>query len=62
MGPDKGFKFSNEKVLKTNDQNMKYEFEENGVFYGGDYLPKPPEELIIDVNTPTASSQGENSL
>ena len=34
--------------LKTNDEGKKYETKEGDVFYGGDYLPKPPAEINID--------------
>ena len=36
--------------LKTNEEGKKYETEENGVFYGGDYLPKPSEEINTDMD------------
>lgn len=39
----------NNETLKVNSQGKKYEYEKNGTYYGGDYLPEPPEELRIEV-------------
>lgn len=41
-----------EPVLITNDVGKKYLIEEGGTYYGGDYLPKPPEEIIVDEDFP----------
>lgn len=35
--------------LKTNAEGKKYEYEKNGSYYGGDYLPEPPEEIILNI-------------
>jgi len=37
----------NEKELKVNTEGKKYEYEKNGTYYGGDYLPEPPAEIIL---------------
>jgi len=38
----------NEEELQTNTEGKQYLVEEDGVFYGGDYLPKPPAEINLD--------------
>lgn len=38
----------NEEELQTNAEGKQYLTEENGVFYGGDYLPKLPSEISFD--------------
>ncbi len=35
---------------KVNKEGKKYQYEKDGVYYGGDYLPEPPSE--IDPNLP----------
>jgi hypothetical protein len=42
LGPGAG----NEQ-FKYNSEQKKYLTEKNGVFYGGDYLPELPEEIMI---------------
>lgn len=37
--------------LKINSEGKKYQFEKGGVYYGGDYLPEPPQEINIDTST-----------
>ncbi len=39
---------SSEKNLKVNSEGKKYEYEKDGVYYGGDYLAEPPQELNIN--------------
>jgi hypothetical protein len=41
-----------EPVFMTNDVGKKYLTEEGGTYYGGDYLPKPPEEITVDTDFP----------
>lgn len=48
-----------ETELKTNPEGKKYEHEKDGVYFGGDYLPEPPEE--IDLNFP-APPEEKNSV
>ncbi len=33
--------------LKTSPDGKKYEYEKNGIFYGGDYLQEPPQEINL---------------
>lgn len=40
----------NEAELLTNSDGKKYKYEKGGVYYGGDYLNEPPQE--IDLNLP----------
>lgn len=40
--------------LKTNAEGKQYEIEVGGVYYGGDYLPKSPEEIVVDPDFPAA--------
>jgi len=40
--------------LKTNAEGKQYEVEAGGVYYGGDYLSKPPEEIILVPDFPVA--------
>jgi hypothetical protein len=38
--------------LFTNEEGKKYEYQKHGTFYGGDYLPEPPQEINLDIDTP----------
>lgn len=46
--------------LQVNAEGKKYAIEEDGVFYGGDYLPKPPAEINIDESFPPAPAHEEH--
>ncbi len=46
--------------LRINSEGKKYEYEKEGVFYGGDYLPEPPEE--IDLNFPVPPPEKNSVL
>lgn len=41
-----------EEVLKTNAEGKKYSYEKDGVYYGGDYLSEPPQEIDLDLPPP----------
>lgn len=38
----------NKENLKENAEGKKYEYEKDGVYYGGDYLQEPPQEIHIE--------------
>ncbi len=38
--------------LKTNPEGKKYEYEKNGTYYGGDYMPEPPQEINLGEDLP----------
>lgn len=38
--------------LQVNTEGKQYLSEEGGRFYGGDYLPKPPAEIYLDIPPP----------
>lgn len=48
-----------EKELKTNSDGKKYKYEKDGIYYGGDYLNEPPQE--IDFNLPEPPEE-KNSI
>ena len=48
-----------EAELKLNSEGKNYEYEKNGVYYGGDYLKEPTQE--IDLNLPPPPKE-ENSI
>jgi hypothetical protein len=41
-----------EMELQTNNEGKHYQYEKDGMYYGGEYLPEPPQE--IDITFPSA--------
>ena len=48
--------------LKTNAEGKKYQTEKDGVYYGGDYLPMPPQEIHLDGDVPPPPTDAPNPV
>ena len=48
----------NDFELKENAEGKKYQYEKEGVYYGGDYLNEPPVE--VDINFPAAPEEKDS--
>lgn len=50
MNPE-NFSNTETKKLLENSEGKKYEYQKDGVYYGGDYLAELPAEIHIDIDS-----------